>query len=70
MVTTLLDMILLLVGKLLSPKHMDVDFWKTVSLWDSISELIAVVGWTKVLSLTLSVYEHLYWEFLSSLIVD
>ena len=70
MVTTLLDMILLLVGKLLSPKHMDVDFWKTVSLWDNISELIAVVGWTKVLSLTLSVYEHLYWEFLSSLIVD
>ena len=68
--TILLDMILLLVGKLLSPKHMDVDFWKTVSLWDSISELIAVVGWTKVLSLTLSVYEHLCWEFLNSLIVD
>jgi len=49
--------------KFIKPKYMDVDFVKTVGLWDSISELPGVVGWTEFLSLALLVHERLCWEF-------
>jgi len=49
---------------------MDVEFLKTVGVWDSFNELIGVVRWTELLSLTLPVYERLCWQFLSSLVVD
>ena len=70
MVSTLLDMTLLLLGKLLSPNTWMSTFLKTVGLWDSVSELIGVVGWTKFLSLTLPVYERSCRKFLSSLLMD
>jgi len=56
--------------RIIEPKHMDVDFYKIVGLWDTLNGLIRVVGWMEFLSLTLSVFECLYWGFLSSLVVD
>jgi len=49
---------------------MDVDFLKIVELWDSLSELTGVARWMEFFSLTLSFYERLCWELLSSLVVD
>jgi len=49
---------------------MDINLLKTLRLWDSLSELLEVVVWTKFMSLALPMYEHLFWGFLSSLRVD
>ena len=48
---------------------MDVEFLKTIGLWDSLNELIRVAGWTESMGLAFMVYERLRWEFLRSLVV-
>jgi len=49
---------------------MDIDFLKTVGLWNSLNELIGETGWIEFLSLTFPICEPLSWEFFSSLVVD
>jgi len=39
-------------------------------LWDSLSELLEVVGWAEFTRLALPMHEHLCWEFLNSLRVE
>jgi len=56
--------------RIIEPKIVDVELLKTIGLWDSLTELIEAAGYTEFLSLTLPVYEHLCWEFLSYLAVD
>jgi len=52
------------------PKYMDVDLLKNLGPWDSLSALLEVAGWAELMRLALPMYEHLYWEFLSSLRVE
>jgi len=54
---------------IIEAKYMDVEFLKTIGLWDSLNELIRVAGWTESMGLAFMVYERLRWEFLRSLVV-